>query len=321
MLFYIGVTKSDRYRDSKWGRSAIYTILRNREYTGCIVQGKNRQELCNNIKAHSTDESDWIVVENCHESIIEKSVFEKVQELDQTRRKKYREAVANSIILKEENLLKGFVRCGDCGAAVKLVQEKRKNREEERYYVCTQYRTVRGISCFNKFRYNKSETEKVVFEAIKAYLKLFADYEVAKQKYQVPEQESQQEWKKELRLLDMEIGKLNQRLSSLYSDLDDGILNVEECEQYKADYRIRLKNCLLKKESLLERMAGIEKKQDAKSAFMEKVKKCRKTKRLTREMVEIFVKCIKLNDNDAINIQFNFMDELEEMKKGGEVNA
>lgn len=319
--YSIGVTKSDRYRDSKWGRSAIYTILRNREYTGCIVQGKNRQELCNNIKAHSTDESDWIVVENCHESIIEKSVFEQVQQLDQERRKKYQEAVANSDIVKEENLLKGFVRCGDCGAAAKLVQERRKGRDEERFYVCTQYRTVRGIACSNKFRYDKHEIENAVFETIKAHLKLFADCDVAEQKYQDPERKNQQKQKKELRLLDMEIGKLNQRLSSLYSDLDDGILSVEECEQYKADYRIQLKNCLAKKESLLEHMAGIEKKQDAKSAFMEKVNRCRKAKRLTGEMVEIFVKCIQLNDNDAINIQFNFMDELEEMKKGGEVNA
>ena len=77
----IGITISDRYKDSRWGRSAVKTILTNRAYIGDMVQGKVKQELCNNVCRQYVDKEEWIIVENTHEAVIERDLFFHVQEL------------------------------------------------------------------------------------------------------------------------------------------------------------------------------------------------------------------------------------------------
>lgn len=70
----------------QWHKSTIAKIIRNEVYTGTLAQGKKRQSLVEGMKQRLTDKDEWIVVENAHESIITKEVFEQVQ-LDRLERK------------------------------------------------------------------------------------------------------------------------------------------------------------------------------------------------------------------------------------------
>ena len=44
-----------------------------------MVQGKRRTSLYDNEARHATDENDWIVVENTHEAIVDKELFDRVR--------------------------------------------------------------------------------------------------------------------------------------------------------------------------------------------------------------------------------------------------
>ena len=55
--------------------------LKNQAYIGNMVQGKRRTSLYDNEARHATDEDDWIVVENTHEAIVDKELFNKVRAL------------------------------------------------------------------------------------------------------------------------------------------------------------------------------------------------------------------------------------------------
>ena len=94
--YSIGITKSDRYKNSKWGRTTINTILTNRAYIGDMVQGKVKQELCNNIVMHYTNKDDWIVVEGTHEAIIERNLFFEVQDILEKKKTEQAEAKARN---------------------------------------------------------------------------------------------------------------------------------------------------------------------------------------------------------------------------------
>lgn len=63
----------------KWSQNTIRKILANQIYTGCMVQGKERKVSYKSKKVVAMPQSQWIVVENTHEAIIEKEIFEKVQ--------------------------------------------------------------------------------------------------------------------------------------------------------------------------------------------------------------------------------------------------
>ncbi len=109
--YRIGVTKSDRYKDSRWGRAAVRTILMNRAYIGDMVQGKERQELCNNIPKHHTDRSEWIVAEGTHEPVVDRELFFRVQGILEERQREQAERRERSRISehKEEGMRRNEV--------------------------------------------------------------------------------------------------------------------------------------------------------------------------------------------------------------------
>lgn len=163
----IGVTKSERYLKSRWGRSAVNTILTNRAYLGHMVQGKVKQELCNHIKKQYVPEDEWIVVENTHEAIVDEATFRKVQKEIERRRNFQRERRerCQASSYKEENYLKGYMRCGCCGGAYNLAQLLRNGKMSRNYY-CANYQGLRDAVCTHKLRIPKEQVERSVFDAI-----------------------------------------------------------------------------------------------------------------------------------------------------------
>ena len=147
----IGITISDRYKDSRWGRSAVKTILTNRAYIGDMVQGKVKQELCNNVCRQYVDKEEWIIVENTHEAVIERELFFNVQKLIEEKSREQAEKREKSGIRghKEENYLKGYLRCGCCGKSFNLSQTMRAGKITRQYY-CSGYQTLRSAFCTNK---------------------------------------------------------------------------------------------------------------------------------------------------------------------------
>lgn len=64
-----------------WYAGTISNILKNQAYIGNMVQGKRRTRLSENESRHVTDEEDWIIVENTHETIVDKELFDRVRKV------------------------------------------------------------------------------------------------------------------------------------------------------------------------------------------------------------------------------------------------
>ena len=96
---------------SKWTHTAVIRILRNEIYTGVLEQGKSgtpNYKIKTNFKK---DKEEWIRVENNHEGIIDKFIFEAVQRaLNEDSR-----VCAGE---KKVGIFSGKMICGKCGAAV-----------------------------------------------------------------------------------------------------------------------------------------------------------------------------------------------------------
>lgn len=75
-----GFSREEKYLDSLWSRNTVKKILCNRMYLGCIVYGKTRRSIAKNICQDSIPESDWQVVENTHEPLITRALFEQARE-------------------------------------------------------------------------------------------------------------------------------------------------------------------------------------------------------------------------------------------------
>lgn len=90
-----------------WNIATVYSILHNRVYCGDVVQGKFK--VCDgNFKQQP--KKDWVIVENTHEALVSRELFERVHNL----RSKQHERISAPKAFSE-NIFVGKVVCGHCG--------------------------------------------------------------------------------------------------------------------------------------------------------------------------------------------------------------
>lgn len=93
-LEYRNTVKSDKNVSDdngitcKWSSSTIKRILSNEVYTGLVQQGKCERRSFKDKHIVYLSRDKWITVENMHEPIISKEMYEKVRLLRQERCKR-----------------------------------------------------------------------------------------------------------------------------------------------------------------------------------------------------------------------------------------
>lgn len=313
--YQIGVTKSDRYAASLWGRNAVHTILTNPAYLGHMVQGKEKQELCNNIPKHLTDKKDWIIVENCHEAIIDRQTFDEVQEIirenSRIQREKREKSKAGAI--KEENYLKSYLECGCCGTGINLSQLVRDGKAVRQYY-CRGYQQWRELFCTNKYRVDKHMLEQAVLETIRQTVFNMQDIEHDKpirQDGSGRERESQR-----LNELALKKKQVNRYMADLYADYEEGLLDSHDYSVMKNKYQTEYDNADMEEKSIISSMGNEDDKAGESKRLSELLKKYRKVKKLNRSMVECFIEKVIVYDKEHFKIIVKGTDAIFESLKG-----
>ena len=81
MRYLKGELINERYAHCKWQGQMIKKILSNLVYLGHMVQGRKRGTFYEGDRQKVLPESEWIVVKNTHEPIIDEKVFQAVQQM------------------------------------------------------------------------------------------------------------------------------------------------------------------------------------------------------------------------------------------------
>ena len=123
-----------------WGSATVLQLLRNQVYIGNMVQGKRQVVSFKTKKRRQVDPSDWIVVENTHEPIIERSIWDRVQKRLNSRTR------VNTTKKKTVGLFAGLVRCADCGSPLAYSIRKLKSGEKG-VYKCSRYNNNGSDAC------------------------------------------------------------------------------------------------------------------------------------------------------------------------------
>jgi DNA invertase Pin-like site-specific DNA recombinase len=95
-----------------WQSASMYRMLRNRTYLGDLVQGTYTNERLH-VSKRVNDPEKWIITKNHHEAIIDKELFDRVQE-----RLEHKKCLRKK---KDMYLLVGRVKCGCCGRNLRHV--------------------------------------------------------------------------------------------------------------------------------------------------------------------------------------------------------
>lgn len=149
----------DQCRDNineKWNAKMINRILKNRTYTGDLIQGKKKVESYKIHKLIDANKDEWIITKNHHEPIISEEKFNQVQEIIEN---------SNARINKDGkvDLFYGYLKCGDCGSKFKKSGEYYYCESYARYKKCTKH-SINRNKLINKVEENIKRKNKKIKE-------------------------------------------------------------------------------------------------------------------------------------------------------------
>ncbi len=293
--FERGLSSSDKYKKARWTDSTVKRILTSEVYIGNTVQGKQKQELCNNVPKHRTDRSEWIVAENTHEPIIDRVLFDEVQEIMEQASADVKRRIRNVFPEeeREENILIGHVKCGCCGKAL-VLKHYICHGHVCREYACRTAQHEGTNACVNRLGIDKHMVENIVFEIVqKSVLQLddiVRDREICTDK-------SAKVRKRTVAEMERERIKIRRKLGDLYGDYSQGILDKHEYVLLKERYADTIEK--LDRDIKSEQSFPDEVK---KVRLSEKLSEYRKSRRLTRAMVDAFVDTVVIHGRDRIEV-------------------
>ena len=152
---------------TKWNSSTVTKILSLQEYCGDILNFKTYSKSYKNKKRLENDRENWVVFKDVHEPIIERSVFEQVQQ----KRGKIRKRRTNE---GEHNMFSGLLVCADCGCNLHF--HFNQGNPEIKYFNCSNYKGNRG-SCTSTHYVRVDFLEQVVLGEIRRLTKFASLYE------------------------------------------------------------------------------------------------------------------------------------------------
>lgn len=127
-----------------WQIHMVKRIIQDNIYMGTLTTKKSKSQVGvikgNQIK---TKENEQYVFENHHEAIISKEDFNLAHTINERRKKNCINGKA-----KYSYIFRGFMKCGDCGAAV-IGKNIKKSTKIERWYNCSNYQKYGNSECSN----------------------------------------------------------------------------------------------------------------------------------------------------------------------------
>ena len=159
--------KGKQQPPTKWNSSTITKILSLQEYCGDILNFKTYSKSYKNKKRIENDRENWVVFKDIHEPIIDRAVWEQVQQ----KRGKVRKRRTNE---GEKNMFSGLLVCADCGNNLHF--HFNQGNPEIRYFNCSNYKGNRG-TCTSTHYVRVDFLEQVVLGEIKRLTKFASRYE------------------------------------------------------------------------------------------------------------------------------------------------
>lgn len=288
-----------------WGSASIYQMLHNRTYTGDLVQGRHKKLSYKSKKTIWLPKSQWIVVENTHEAIIDRDTFETVQRMLKERTRSGGKGTIHPLAKK--------VVCGCCGNYMEQTGRQPKADGTQRRYVrCRMHQRAPEV-CGNKTCTDMNALENAVLERIRAYVADYFDPEkVTLPEQDDPIQQREQAKRDELKRLKSEVDRRRKAMQELYLDKVSGFIDAVQFSEMNQTFLEDVKNAETRINTLEAELEQQQEETNVVQTQMQRVRELAQVSHLTRELVVLLVHRVVVGAKDPltgekkITIEWNF---------------
>lgn len=279
----------------KWYPEVIRKILRNEMYIGNMVQCKKRKINYKLKKVIDAPKSDWIIVPNTHEAIIDKEKFYSAQSILKNREKTRNKSV--------DFLFRGLVVCKDCGKKMGTTTDIRGKGNGTRYLRCSSYATAPLQRICTPHLVNYKKLEEAIISEIQEICKKYLDKSKIKQIVDIENQELDREAyiKREKAILAKAIDVLEAQIDKIYDDKLSGLIGNEDFTRIY-DKKIAERDAKKQKLKDLENAEFTRNKIDYESIMSDFLKK----DNITSYMLNSLINKIEIDNDKKITINYKF---------------
>ena len=288
--------KGKQQPPTKWNSSTITKILSLQEYCGDILNFKTYSKSYKNKKRIDNDRENWVVFQDVHEAIIERAVYEQVQQ----KRGKIRKRRTNN---GEHNMFSGLLVCADCGSNLHF--HFNQGNPEIKYFNCSNYKGNRG-TCTSTHYVRVDFLEEVVLGEIRRLTKFASLYEDEFVKAvighsQQAEQTDRKLKEKELRTLLARDEGLDGLFERIYEDNVSGKLSDDRFAKMSRRYEDEQKELAEKIKKLRSEIEKQSSRSMTTDMFIGLVRKYTRARKLTPRMLNELIEKIEVFNAEKID--------------------
>ena len=282
-----------------WSSERISEMLQNETYTGNMVQGRRVKISYKSNKCLRQEPSNWVVVENTHEPLVDKEAFQKVRMLVNSRR--------HTRSRTYDFLLKGLIYCHECGYPLAVLNRPPVSGEDRLFFVCRTYqRFTKAGGCTCHSIKEQAVTEAVlakVREVCEALLNPTELLPVARKAVEQARKENSTEG--EMQALQSKIDSLTANLDKMYMDRLSGLLSETDFERIYSKVKLERRLLEEKRQELeLRKKSPVRTEDRAK----ELVRRFMDSAFTSRELLVSLIERVELTEDKQIIIKFRFRE-------------
>ena len=281
-----------------WKHSGVNNILKNRMYTGCLVQHTSANINYKTKKRKIIPEEEWIITPNAHEPIIDEKTFRLAQDI----RNKHNTYVDNR--RNVDYILETLVYCKDCGSKMSISYDRKRERVSMN---CARYRRFSKYNfCFSHF-IDYDKLEKTVLETVKKKCLTYInpkEFEKIFAKQESPTKEVDEK----ILLTQNKIKRLEEKLSSLYDDKFNKIIDDEMYIKLTRNTNQDIKELENKLNNYIEERKEILDIDNMRIDYKKIVNDFLSMKNPTKEMINRIINKIYVTKDSKIEIYYNIKD-------------
>ena len=288
--------KGKQQPPTKWNSSTITKILSLQEYCGDILNFKTYSKSYKNKKRIDNDRENWVVFQDVHEAIIERAVYEQVQQ----KRGKIRKRRTNN---GEHNMFSGLLVCADCGNNLHF--HFNQGNPEIKYFNCSNYKGNRG-TCTSTHYVRVDFLEEVVLGEIRRLTKFASLYEDEFVKAVIghspqAEQTDRKLKEKELKTLLARDEELDGLFECIYEDNVSGKLSDDRFAKMSRQYEDEQKELSEKIKKLRSEIEKQSSRSMTTDMFIGLVRKYTRARKLTPQMLNELIEKIEVFNAEKID--------------------
>ncbi len=301
----------------KWCKTTVSHILSLQEYCGDVINFKTYSRNFKQKQRLSNPKEKWAIFKDVHEPIVEREIFERVQELNnKTKRRAPKPANA------EKNMFFDLVYCADCGK--KLWFGVNSKNKDIHYFSCSNYyKDYRG-TCKTRHYVRADALDHIVKMELRRFANFLADDE--EHFVEVLTKKTADDTIQDKKCLEELIKRSQSRLQkvelyfeSIYEKNIDGdvtdewfLLQSQKYAEERIDLKARIANAQ-------ERLIMIDNIELSKERFVLAVRRFMEFRELTAPMLRELIERIDVyetegvgnNRTQRIKIHYKFLGEVE----------